>query len=195
MAGAPIQQIVLFRHAAMQDLARGRLGGSAVYDAVPEAGIWPGAVWRGPTTPTAELYELRDPSGVCHADPLARVWGPVGSYSGGWVREDRAGSGAPRRFELRPQEAVAQLPPGKTYLLVATQRRDGVDSPNPADDWMRRWSFNASTAPAVLAAKPAFFPTLDLAETAGLLEESLNEANSARRGRIGGFAAIVRADG
>ena len=128
----------------MQDLARGRDGGSAVYVARPDAGMKQGAVWRGPSTPTADLYELRDPGGLCHAEPSTRVWAPMGSYQGGWLGGHGAGSDMQPRFELRPQDAVAQLPPGKTYLLVATLRRDGVDSPNPADEWMRRWSFNAS---------------------------------------------------
>jgi hypothetical protein len=45
---------------------------------------------------------------------------------------------------------------------------------------MRAWSFNASTAPAVLAAKPALFPTLHLAETARILEAALDQAARAR---------------
>lgn len=181
-----VQQLRLSRTVALRATARGEGGvGEAVFSAAPESAMRPGAVWRGALTPVTSIWRLKSPGAICRAN----AWSPVGAYDGGWSQ----GAGA-ARFALKPEEAASQLPSGKTYLLVGGLKRNGLESPNPANRWMRNWSLNASTAPAVLAAKPGFFPTLNLADTAELLEQSLDQAASARSGEVSGFAVVVKAE-
>lgn len=181
-----VQQLRLSRTVAIRAAARGERGsGEAVFTAAPDTSMRPGAVWRGALTPVTFIWRLKSPGAICHA----KAWTPVGAYTGGWTQGPQGA-----RFTLKPEEAASQLPAGKTYLLVGGLKRNGLESPNAANRWMRGWSMNASTAPAVLASKPAFFPTLNLADTADLLEQSLDQAASARAGEVAGFAAVVKAE-
>ena len=184
-AGLDVQQLVLRRGAALRSLARGGDAGEADYTAHPAAEARPGAVWSGALAPVVRLWRARSPAAVCHAG----AWTDVGRLPTGWSMQ-----GAAPRFRLRPAEAAAHLPPGGVYLLAAGLERPRLETPNPADRWMRDWSFDASSAPAVLARRPAFFPTLNLGETADLLEEALDQASSRAPASAGGFAAVVRVD-
>ena len=185
-AGLDVQQLRLARSAALRSLARGTDAGQAVFTAHPAAQARPGAVWTGALEPVVRLWRAKSAAAVCHV----RAWTPVGRLPGGWEAVDSA---APR-FVLRPAEAAAHLPGGGVYLMAASLDRPRLQTPNPADRWMRDWSFDASSAPAVLASRPAFFPTLNLGETADLLEEALDQASSRAPASAGGFAAVVRVD-
>ena len=183
--GLDLQQLVLRRGAALRSLARGGDAGEAIFTAHPAAEARPGVVWTGALEPVTRLWRAKSPAAVCHAG----AWTDVGRLPVGWST-----SGPAPRFTLRPAEAAAHLPPGGVYLLAASLERPRLETPNPADRWMRDWSFDASSAPAVLARRPAFFPTLNLGETADLLEEALDQASSRAPASAGGFAAVVRVD-
>lgn len=185
-AGLDVQQLRLSRSAALRSLARGGEAGEAVFTARPAAQARPGAVWTGALEPVVRLWRAKSPGAVCRAG----AWTAVGRLPVGWTAADTS---APR-FVLRPSDAAAHLPPGGVYLLAASLERPRLQTPNPADRWMRDWSFDASSAPAVLASRPAFFPTLNLGETADLLEEALDQASSRAPASAGGFAAVVRID-
>ncbi len=184
-AGLDVQQLVLRRGAALRSLARGGEAGEAAFTAHPADEARPGAVWSGALEPVVRLWRARSAAAVCHKG----AWTAVGRLPTGWSVD-----GPAPRFVLRPAEAAAHLPPGGVYLLAASLERPRLETPNPADRWMRDWSFDASSAPAVLARRPAFFPTLNLGETADLLEEALDQASSRAPASAGGFAAVVRVD-
>jgi hypothetical protein len=181
-AGIAVQQLTVDAGAALQERVRPGPGGpsAAVYAAAPETAMRAGAVWSGPAAGSTKVWRLKG-SSPCAAD----AWTPLADYPGGW---------AGQAFTLSAADASARLPKGGTYLLAGSLRRTGLETPNPANAWMRDWSFNASTAPAVLAAKPAVFPTLHLAETARILESSLDQAARAKPVELAGFAAVVRVD-
>ena len=184
-AGLDVQQLVLRRGLALRSLARGGDAGSAAFTAHPAVEARPGAVWTGTLAPVVRLWRAKSPAAVCHAG----AWTDVGRLPVGWSTD-----GPAPRFTLKPAEAAAHLPPGGVYLLAASLERPRLETPNPADRWMHDWSFDASSAPAVLARRPAFFPTLNLGETADLLEEALDQASSRAPATAGGFAAVVRVD-
>jgi hypothetical protein len=140
----------------------------------------PGAVWSGPAQGSTKVWRLKG-SAPCAPD----AWTPLADYPSGWSGQT---------FTLAASDASARLPKGGTYLLAGSLQRTGLESPNPANAWMREWSFNPSTAPAVLAAKPAVFPTLHLAETARILETALDQAARARPTELAGFTVVVRVD-
>jgi hypothetical protein len=181
-AGIAVQQLTLSAGAALQERVRpGPAGLSAAsFDPATETAMRDGAVWQGPTRGATKVWRLKGDN-PCAAD----AWTPLADYPDGWSE------GA---FTLAASEASARLPKGGTYLLSGTLTRAGLTTPNPANAWMREWSFNPSTEPAVLAGKPTFFPTLHLAETARILESSLDQAARARAVELAGFTAVVRVD-
>ena len=65
-----------------------------------------------------------------------------------------------------------------------------LTSPNPGDAWMRDWSFSSETQGQVLATQHDIFPTLNLAETARLLENVLTEAAQQHPSVVGGFTVV-----
>lgn len=154
-------------------------GGSTIrFAANAGASVREGAVWQGATTGAVTAYSLRGhPCG-------ATAWTESNRLEGGWSEAGWSLSGA---------EAAAQLPRG-TYLLVGEQRRNGLTTPNPANAWLREWSFNASTEPQVIARKPELFPTLNLAETAQILEAAADEAARRAPVPLSGFAAVVKTE-
>ncbi len=113
--------------------------------------------------------------------PGSGDWRPEGRSDDGW-RGDA--------YALTPS-ALATVPRG-TYLLVGNLRRTGLESPNEATRWMREWSFDASGEKAALQRRT--MPTLNLAETARLMENALAQAAERRPVDIGGFAAAVQID-
>ena len=135
----------------------------------------PGAVWEGQGSGQTSLFRMT----VDKCLPKGGDWRPEGELKGGW-----SDSGA---FKLEPT-ALAALPSGR-YLLVGTLRRTSLLSPNPATQWMRDWSFD-STTEAQAVKRPAM-PTLNLSETARLLEITLLRAAQDRPMNIGGFAVAV----
>lgn len=184
-SGVDVPQAVLSTKAGLRERL-GRGAESAVrFTADPAAAARPGAVWQGPTQGAVKAWRLK---GGQPCRPGA--WAPLADLQGGWSGE---GSG-PRRFSLSAADLAARLPKGGTYLLAGELRRTGLQTPSPANAWMRAWSFNASTEPAVLAAPPAVFPTLNLSETAQILEAAADDAARRRPVALTGFTAVIRSE-
>lgn len=149
----------------------------AVWRGVSDDTVLHGAVWRGPTAGQTLLYrQVGDECALKGGD-----WRPEGELRGGWRNGD------PASFKIEPAE-LATLPAGR-YLLVGSLRRTSLLSPNPATQWMRDWSFGSfNEAEAV---KRPVMPTLNLGETARLLEVALLKSAEAKPITIGGFAVAV----
>lgn len=171
--GVRVPQYHLDRGAALRSSG----GGGASWGGVPEAGVLPGAVWQGTSQGTTKLYRRLGDKCL----PKGGDWAEEGRLAGGWPTDGGA------RFTLEPSE-LATLPPA-TYLLVGSVRRTSLLSPNPATQWMREWSFDA--AGEAVAVKQPVMPTLNLAETARLLEVALLKSAEAKPMNIGGFAVAV----
>lgn len=171
--GVRVPQYHLDRGAALRTAGTG----GATWGGVSQAAVLPGAVWQGASQGTTKLY--RRLSDKCL--PNGGDWREEGTLSGGWRTVGGAG------FTLEPSE-LATLPPA-TYLLVGSVRRTSLLSPNPATQWMRDWSFDA--AGEAVAVKQPVMPTLNLAETARLLEVALLKSAEAKPMNIGGFAVAV----
>lgn len=147
----------------------------ASWAGVGSEAILPGAVWEGASQGQTELYRQVGQS----CAPKGGDWRAEGKLASGW----RDGAS----FALDPGE-LATLPTGR-YLLVGAVRRTSLASPNPATQWMRDWSFGASNE-AEAVQRPVM-PTLNLAQTARLLEIALLKSAEARPMNIGGFAVAV----
>lgn len=152
----------------------------AIWSGVSDTAVLPGAVWRGPTAGRTSIY--RQVSDKCAAK--GADWRPEGELRGGW-QGDEASS-----FRMDPAE-LATLPAGR-YLLVGSLRRTSLLSPNPATAWMRDWSFGSTNESEAI--KRPVMPTLNLGETARLLEVALLKSAEARPVEIGGFAVAVEVD-
>lgn len=180
--GVRIAQLTVSRRAA-REAASGR--GPASAGAPPRwsgpepAGLAPGAVWSGPLKPQLVAFESRGET--CRAD---RDWRDFGALPGGWT----AGAGGRWSFALTPA-TLGDLRPGR-YLLVGSLVRTGLDQPNPADRWMRDWSFAPGDPERVGA--DGVFPVLNLAETARVLETALAADARARPAAVDGWTAAVR---
>ncbi|PZT93986.1 hypothetical protein [Sphingomonas sp.] len=172
--GVRIPQFKLDRAQAMR-LSEGT--GSVAWKGVSETMMRPGAVWQGPSLGTTSIYRMVGSKCL----PAAGDWRAEGRSGDGWS----GGS-----YSLTPT-TLAALPRG-SYLLVGKLRRTGLQSPNDATKWMRDWSFDAAGERAALARRTV--PTLNLAETARLMENALAQAAERRPADIGGFAAAVQID-
>jgi hypothetical protein len=149
----------------------------AVWQGVAEADIAQGAVWQGASRGSTKLY--RQTGDGC--SPGGGDWRAEGTLRGGWSDDAKAS------FKLDPTE-LATLPAGR-YLLVGDVRRTSLESPNSATQWMRDWSFGAADEAAAI--KRPVMPTLNLAETARLLEAALAQSAEAKPMNIGGFTVAV----
>lgn len=150
---------------------------TARWRGVSDAAVLPGAVWQGPTEGKTTLY--RQVGDRCAPD--GADWRAEGELRGGWSNGGLSG------FAL-PAGEMATLPAGR-YLLVGSLRRTSLLSPNPGTQWMRDWSFG-SVDEAEAIRRPVM-PTLNLAETARLLEVALLRSAQANPAEIGGFAVAV----
>lgn len=171
-SGVRVPQFALDRSAAL----RGG-GASARWRGVDPDEMRPGAVWEGPSRGSTAVY--RSVGSSCAAS--GGDWRAEGQNADGWT-----GTG----YSLDPR-SLATLPRG-TYLLVGTLRRTGLESPNPATRWMREWSFDAPIEKVALS-RPVV-PTLNLSETARLMENALARAAERRPTDIGGFAVGLKID-
>jgi len=189
----PVQQLRIHRGAAQK--ARTGVGaasaGKGVFTVELQTAVRPGAVWFGPISGSVQVWRLKSPKQPCEAG----AWTPFGTFEGAWSRGTGESGSGTWRFTLDPVSVATRLPPGRQYLIVGSLKRAGLQSPNPANAWLRQWSFNASSAPRVLASEPAFFPTLNLAETAAILEGALDQSTRAGGGEVAGFAAVVDSAG
>jgi hypothetical protein len=172
--GVRIPQFKLDR---AQALRIGNDSGSVAWAGVSATEMRPGAVWKGPTQGVTSVFRMTGSKCLPHAGD----WRSEGRNDDGWHGD---------AYSLNPS-ALATLPRG-SYLLVGNLRRTGLESPNQATQWMRDWSFDASGERAAL--KRSTVPTLNLAETARLMENALAQAAEKRPTDIGGFAAAVQID-
>lgn len=173
-SGVRLPQFKLDRGAALR---AGADAPGVVWSGVSPSEMRTGAVWTGPSRGVTATFRMTGSS----CKPDGGDWRPEGRGSEGW-----RGSG----FALEPG-SLAEMPRG-TYLLVGGLRRTGLESPNPATAWMREWSFDASDEKA--AVRRRVVPTLNLSETARLMENALAAAAEARPTNIGGFAVAVQID-
>lgn len=179
-AGIRAPQFVLSTDRSLRERLDASATPSSLTYTASTDGIRPGAVWRGPQTGVTRVYRL-------NGDPCApNAWVPLQDLTEGWSGDT---------FELAAAQAATRLPRGGTYLLVGELRRTGLEIPSPANAWMRQWSFNASTEGRVLEQPPAVFPTLNLAETAQILEAAAEQAARRRPVTLAGFTAVVRSEG
>lgn len=148
---------------SLEDLRSGRAQLRAPIDA--KAMILPGAVWRGPL------------------GARTRVWRRAGDCaSGAWIQEPPL-SGAWSVADVNAGAAVltlngvstAGLVAGGDYLIQADLTARALEAAPPETKWMRDWSVSPERARSVSAARPDFFPTLDLAALAEQLEAGLRD--------------------
>lgn len=143
-----------------------------------------GAVWSGEFVGHARVWMQQEGApgmigGVCPQ------WLNFKDLPDAWRLERRV-------FTLDAKNDIALLPPDHTYLIAAWLEQTSLDSPNPADRWMHDWGFTLSNEDAVLAGKPAFFPTLNLEEMAVVLETRLGRSIASRHPAPKGTVVAVR---
>lgn len=187
--GLRVQQLMLSRSAARQArVAVGRPGATRTaviptWSGPDEAAIAPGAVWAGDLSVRTSVWRQKRESGACRASD----WEDAGRFNGGWRS---ASEGTQRTFALDPALVADQLNPG-TYLIVGEIARSTLTRPNPATAWMREWSFSPATEADIVADRPRLFPTLNLAETARLMENALADAGP-ESPSVAGFSVVIQ---
>lgn len=137
-------------------------------------GVGPGAVWSGPPLRVDRVWKLSSEKALkaCATDP----WTPLSSLTKAWSETPNGG----HRLSFSPATAPS-LPPG-TYFVAGYVGTTAVQAPNPANAWMREWSFTpAQEAGQINGARP-LFKTLNLADIPDLLEKAINDA--APQGRV-----------
>lgn len=142
------------------------------------------AVWQGKMTPRTRIWQRR--SEQCSKD----AWTSLGTMEGGWSDAE----GGKQRFSLDPARFYGRVRRNGTYLLTGELLRSSVDSPNPANAWMREWNLTPGAAAMAAARPPMLFPTLNLAEVARIMEGSLATAAERHGGGITGFSILVKVD-
>lgn len=185
--GLRIQQLELSRGAARQArIAAGRPGApqatTPAWTGPSAAAIAPGAVWTGPLEVRTRIWRQKRDEGRCRASD----WEDAGRLGGGWRP---AAADGERTFALDPADLADQLNPG-TYLIVGEVARTTLTRNNPATEWMRDWSFSPANEADVLADAPSVFPTLNLSETARLLENALAASGSGSQA-VAGFSVVI----
>lgn len=175
-AGVRMPQFQIEKSAVLRAAEPGALP-APTWSGVSATAIRPGAVWQGRSQGSAKLF--REVGNDCA--PKGADWRDEGELRSGWQAANGGG------FSLDPEE-LSTLPSGR-YLVIGGLRRVSLDSPNPATDWMRQWSFDSSTEAE--AVKKPVMPTLNLAETARLLEVALLKSAQAKPVNIGGFTVAV----
>lgn len=173
--GVAVPQFTLDREATLRNT---KPDPGAVWPGIAADKVRPGAIWRGPIKGQTRLWRQVDD--VC--TPKGGDWRPEGTLAGGWSGD------ASGRFTLDPAQ-LATIGTG-TFLIVGEATRTSLATPNPDSQWMRDWSFAASTETEALS-RPVV-PTLNLAETARLLELALLDAAERKPVRLGGFAAAIK---
>jgi hypothetical protein len=158
-----VQQFVL--HLDTARVQHGRVEG--VFDA--SAGVRNNAVWSGALKASTQVWRLSN-RGALRACPR-NAWVEIAPLSGAWFPAGRATA----RFTLSPKTGSGLIP-GGAYLVAGFLGVRRLQVPNPADAWMRDWSFSAVDEQSVRARHPRFFPTLNLADLATSMEAALDRA-------------------
>lgn len=149
-------------------------------------GLPAGLVWQGEFAPTVEIRRIRH-KGSC--DILdAEIDAPQIQM----MDPDVPGAAPTYSFRLDPH-ALIDRPGLGEWLIVGRLHRTSIQENNPAAQWLRDWSFDA-TVQSEMAAKPRrdFFPTLNVAEFARLLEYAVDDAARRDARPAAGFITIVR---
>jgi hypothetical protein len=182
--GLTMQQLRLSRSTARRSPA-GQGGRTAApsWTGPTSDALLDGAVWQGPLEGRTRIWRLTREGSTCRPDD----WEELRSSTSGWLD---AGGRFDRTYELDVRAMASQLNPG-TYLVVGEVLRTDLDRPNPATDWMREWSFSPANEADMLASSPALFPTLNLAETARLLENALRQVDDDAT-PVSGFSVIIK---
>lgn len=148
-------------------------------------GAAPGAVWSGKLTGSTRVWLLKEPGGLKSCKP--GTWQPYAPLKAAW--RTVPGKSTQAQFSLGAASG-AGLVPGKTYLVVGYLGASTLDTPNPADAWMREWSFEEAEERALVAKRPKFFKVLHLGDLAGILEGAVDRAKPPS-GRIQAATAFV----
>lgn len=132
-------------------------------------GTAPGAVWSGPLSATTRVWMLSDPGGLKRCK--AGTWVTFAPLRGAWTT--LTGRPTSAQLALTPRTA-AGLAVGRTYLIAGYLGATTLNSPNPANKWMRDWSFTPAQEAALVRSHPSFFKVLNLADLASILEASVD---------------------
>jgi hypothetical protein len=144
----------------------------------------PGAVWEGKRTGRALLWMYNE-SGPEKIAGHCAEWVKFKELRNTWSLDTVV-------FKFNAKSEIAFMPPAHTFLLAAWIENGAVSTPNPANRWMRDWSFDISTVDRVLAQQPVLVPTLNLDQTATILETALNNAIMANHAAPQGVVAAIR---
>jgi hypothetical protein len=115
----------------------------------------PGAVWTGPISESVAVLAAQVAENTVQAGslgPLSVLWKAPGPARPRGA-DPKAGASHWTRY---PPPAVSRQ--GRQYLIVESLKRAGLQSPNPANEWLRQWSFNASSAPRVVRVPAGLLP-------------------------------------
>lgn len=167
--------------ASLADLKSGRAGLSLDVD--PAKSIIPGAVWEG--APSGFTRVWRRASTGCGAG----AWEAAPPLRGAW-RPFETEDGRPSARFVLDQGSAADLLPGHTYLISGSYTTRTVNPNSEAAKWMREWGVSPENAPALARRNPSFFPALNLAELAEILEKG-TQAQQPEGGRPLGSLAFV----
>lgn len=174
----PVRQIEL----SVKDLQAGQAGMTVPVD--PAARVLPGAVWEGQPNGYARVWR-RTAKGCGNG-----TWEALPDLQGSWRTQTDDNGKTTATFVL-DRRAAADLLPNHTYLISASYTTRTVTPNSDAARWMRDWSVSPEQAAAVSARNPAFFPALNLAELASILEKSTQDQQPAGGRPLATVALIV----
>lgn len=158
----PIRQIEV----SLKDLQSGKASFQVPVD--PKARLLPGAVWEGEPNGLARVWRRK--SKGCGAG----AWEAMPDLRGTW-RTNTDSNGKTGATFVLDRNAAEGLLPGHTYLISAAYTTRTVTRNSEATRWMRDWSISPEQSASVSARNPAFFPALNLAELAQILEQGTQD--------------------
>lgn len=175
----PVRQVEV----SVKDLQAGKAGLTVAVD--PKARVLPGAVWEGEPNGFARVW--RRASKGCGPG----AWEAMPNLSGTW-RVNTDDTGKTTATFVLDARAAADLLPGHTYLIGASYTTRTVKPNSDATRWMRDWSVSPDQASAISARNPAFFPALNLAELASILERSTQDQQPEGGRPLATLALVVK---
>jgi hypothetical protein len=169
---------------------------------------WPtnlpaGLVWTGEFEPVVEArrIENRDSCSILTTEQqdalrIERIAAPARAApagpAGAAVRP--APPGPMFRLVLDPSIFLNRLRRGE-WLIVGKLRRTSIQTDNPATQWLRDWSFDGTIQSENAARlRQDFFPTLNVAEFARLMEYAVDDAARRSERPVAGFVTVVKVD-
>lgn len=158
----PIRQIEV----SLKDLQSNKASVRVSVD--PTARLLPGAVWEG--QPNGFTRVWRRKSKGCGSG----AWEAMPDLQGAW-RSNKDAEGKINATFTLDRSAAEGLLPGHTYLVTASYTTKTITRNSDATRWMRDWSVSPEQSAGVSARNPAFFPALNLAELAVILEQGTQD--------------------